>query len=189
MPLATVALAATSLVACVYSSEAPSLSSSGTGTQTTDGTDPGNGDGGGTTSAPGSDGGGTIGPKTDAGTTSPGTDAGTQSKDAGSVSSGPTWTTIYGSYFAAGSMGNCGAGGCHSSSKSGFKCGSDKTTCYNGLVSSGYLTPSTPTSSPIADTQQSCLTWFGGNMPPSGGSSSKAKSDITAWLAAGGQNN
>jgi hypothetical protein len=46
---------------------------------------------------------------------------------------------------------------------------------------------STPDSSPLIDTQQSCLSWFGGNMP--GGSSSKAKTDITAWVKAGAQNN
>ncbi len=110
--------------------------------------------------------------------------------DSGGSSGGaPTWTTIYGTYFASGTPGHCGNSGCHSSTLKGFKCGADKTTCYNGLVTAGYVTTATPTKSPIADLNQSCLTWFGGNMPPGGGSSSAAQKDITAWVADGAKNN
>jgi hypothetical protein len=35
----------------------------------------------------------------------------------------------------------------------------------------------------------SCLTWFGGNMPPGGSSDPKAVADFTAWAAAGAPNN
>lgn len=183
-------LATTSLVACVYSSDAPIPNSSGKGTTaSSDGTDPGGSDGGDTT---GDSGGNTGGNGTDAGQqTFGGADAGaTGGKDAGTVTStAPTWTTIYTSYFAAASIGRCGASGCHLSTKSGFKCGSDKTTCYNGLVSSGYVDTKNPAASLIADAQQSCLVWFGGNMPPSNGSSSKAAADITAWVKDGAKNN
>jgi hypothetical protein len=38
----------------------------------------------------------------------------------------------------------------------------------------------------------SCLTWYGGNMPPGGPGASKmaqAVTDMNAWAAAGAQNN
>jgi hypothetical protein len=54
-------------------------------------------------------------------------------------------------------------------------------------VTAGYIDTGTPASSALIDQQQSCLSWFGGNMP--GGSSSKAVTDITAWVNAGAQNN
>jgi hypothetical protein len=54
-------------------------------------------------------------------------------------------------------------------------------------VSAGYIDTGSPSSSALADPNQSCLSWFGGNMP--GGSNSKAKTDITAWVMAGAQNN
>jgi hypothetical protein len=45
------------------------------------------------------------------------------------------------------------------------------------------------TSSRLVVNGQSCLTWFGGNMPPGGGSDSQAVTDLDAWVAAGAQNN
>ncbi len=189
LSLLGVALGASSLIACVYASDAPTPISSGTGaTSSTNGTDPGNpadGDGGGGGGGGGDDAGGGGGGSDDAGAQT-GKDAGTHTgTDAGQTSSGLTWTNIYAGYFAAGSMGNCGASGCHASSRSGVKC-ADKATCYSTLTSSGYISGA---SSPLADTQQSCLTWFTGNMPPSGGASAKAKTDISAWVAAGALNN
>jgi hypothetical protein len=42
----------------------------------------------------------------------------------------------------------------------------------------------------IADASNSRLTWLGGDMPPGGASSNaKAKSDLSAWAAAGAPNN
>jgi hypothetical protein len=118
------------------------------------------------------------------------TDSGsTSGTDSGTTGTAPTWTMIYGSYFAAGTAGHCGNSGCHLSTLKGFKCGSDKTTCYNGFVSAGYITPSAGASSPLADPQQSCLTWLGGNMPPGGnGSNTAATTDLTAWANAGAKN-
>jgi len=135
--------------------------------------------------------GGSSGGDTDGGGSGSGTDGGSGGgTDSGSSSGGaPTWTMIYGSYFASGTPGHCGNSGCHLSTLKGFKCGSDKTTCYNGLVTAGYVTTATPTKSPIADLNQSCLTWFGGNMPPGGGASAAAQKDITAWVADGAKNN
>ena len=176
--------------ACVYSSDAPVPNSSGMPESTQDGTDPQtmNGDAAdaGSTNNGGTDGGSAN--KTDAG--SGGKDAGSSGMD-GSVVTGPTWTTIYGSYFAASSAGRCGSSGCHSSSRGGFKCGSDKTTCYQGLVSSGYLDTSNPTASALVDKNNTCLAWVSnaGNMPPNVGTDTKATADITAWLEAGGTNN
>ena len=106
-----VALGASSLAACVYASDAPTPMSSGTGaTSSTSGTDPGNtapdsdGGGGGGGGGGGDDAGGGGGGGNDAGMqTQTGTDAGTHTgTDAGQTSSGPTWTSIYAGYFAAG---------------------------------------------------------------------------------------
>ncbi len=195
LPLFGLALATSSLVACVYASDAPTPLSSGTGTAA-DGTDPANtdSDGGGGTNSGGGGGGG--GGDTDAGGGGGGgggtdagkqfTDAGMQSTDAGQVSGPPTWTTIYATYFAAGTPGNCGASGCHLATNKGVKC-ADKATCFSTLTTQGYISG---TSSPLATTQ-SCLTWYGsnGNMPPSGGANTKAKTAINAWVAAGASNN
>jgi hypothetical protein len=45
------------------------------------------------------------------------------------------------------------------------------------------------TSSRLVSPSQSCLTWFGGNMPPGGGSDAQAVTDLDAWVAAGALNN
>ena len=46
------------------------------------------------------------------------------------------------------------------------------------------------TSSRLVVQGKSCLTWFGGDMPPGGSSSnSQGVSDLEAWVAAGAQNN
>jgi len=147
------------------------------GTSKTDGGGSSDSDGG--SSSSGSDGGGST--NDDGG--------GTSGMDSGSSGGAPTWTLIYTTYFGAGTPGHCGNSGCHLSTLKGFKCGSDKTTCYNGLANAGYISAATPTMSPIADPQQSVLTWFGGNMPPGGGASAAAKKDITAWVADGAKNN
>jgi hypothetical protein len=44
------------------------------------------------------------------------------------------------------------------------------------------------TSSRLVVQNRSCLTWFGGDMPPGGGSDSQAVSDLQAWVAAGALN-
>jgi hypothetical protein len=58
---------------------------------------------------------------------------------------------------------------------------------YTWLTGKGYIRAS---KAPLADPAQSCLSWLGGSMPPSGPSSnSAATADLTAWAAAGAPNN
>ena len=58
---------------------------------------------------------------------------------------------------------------------------------YTWLKGKGYITNA---SSPLVDSSQSCLSWFGGNMPPSGPSSNAAATTaMKAWAAAGAANN
>jgi hypothetical protein len=57
---------------------------------------------------------------------------------------------------------------------------------YSWLKSQRYING---TSSPLAGSG-SCLSWFGGNMPPGGSrSDSQASVDFKAWAAAGAMNN
>jgi hypothetical protein len=91
-----------------------------------------------------------------------------------------TWTSIYTSYLAAGTVGNCGKSSCHSQMVT-------KSGAYTWLKGRGYITA---TNAPLADPQQSVLSWLGGNMPPSGSTSNAAAvSDLTAWAGAGAPNN
>jgi hypothetical protein len=103
-----------------------------------------------------------------------------------------TWTELYGSYFGIGAPADCSRnGGCHTNSKSGFKCGSSKSTCYSGIVSAGYVSPGAgASSSALADPSQSCLNGsLGGNMPTSGYSfNSSDVAKIQSWLGNGAQN-
>jgi hypothetical protein len=83
-------------------------------------------------------------------------------------------------------------GGCHTSSQSGFKCGTSKTTCYNGMVSYGMLSPgSGAASSSLVDSSSSPLCGtLGGNMPKGGGCVTDAQiTTIQAWLATGAPDN
>jgi hypothetical protein len=64
---------------------------------------------------------------------------------------------------------------------------SSASKAYSWLTSRGYIDG---TSSPLADPDQSILSWLGGNMPPNGPrSNAKATSDLQAWAAAGAPNN
>jgi hypothetical protein len=80
-------------------------------------------------------------------------------------------------YLASGTEGDCEK--CHSemSSASG---------AYSYLSRKGYIQGS---SSSLVSTSSSILSWFGGNMPPSGGSDAQAVTDFQAWAAAGAQDN
>ena len=110
---------------------------------------------------------------TDSGTDA-GTDAGLPTLTCATVDGGaaqPTnWTYVYNTYFAGttttATAGHCSE--CHNATLSGFACGPDKDTCYNGLVTAGKITPATPTSSPLADPEQSPLAWFGRPTTPPG---------------------
>jgi hypothetical protein len=112
----------------------------------------------------------------------------------GTGGGGVTWTQIYNTMFGPSGTSTCGGGGCHSSSKGGFTCGTSKTSCYNGLVNSGYLTPgASASSSALVDPNSSPLCGpFAGNMPPSGSGScitSAQLSQINSWLSSGAPNN
>jgi hypothetical protein len=89
----------------------------------------------------------------------------------------PTWTQIYTKYLANGAVGTCGR--CHNQMNTA-------AGSYSWLSSSRYISG---TASPLAK-NGSCLTWFGGNMPPGGPrSDAQAVSDMDAWAAAGAKNN
>jgi hypothetical protein len=148
-------------------------------------TDPTNPNGGSTNNNNnnGSDGGTTT--TNDAGTTQQ-KDSGTTTLDSGGkpppVDSGvtttaATWTQIYNDYLAGSTEGRCS--GCHGQ-------GSSASNLYNWLKGKGYISG---TSSALVDSSQSCLSWYGGNMPPSGPNDAKAVSDMNAWAAAGAANN
>ena len=141
-----------------------------------------------------------AGPMKDGGPKPPdgGTDAGKDASplDAGSDASvpvaAPTWTTIYATYFAAGTPGHCGNSGCHQTIRSGFKCGTTKATCFQGLVTKGLVTPAAAATSPLGDANQTPLAWFGtgGGMPKDQAvKNTAAAKAVTAWLVAGALNN
>jgi hypothetical protein len=77
----------------------------------------------------------------------------------------------------SGTSGDCT--GCHSQMGSA-------SASFSWLQSKGYVGGSSPA---LTDSNQSCLSWYGGNMPPSGGSDAQAVTDMNAWAAAGAQNN
>jgi len=156
---------------------------------TTGGTDPNSGQ---NPDQTGGGGGGGGGGSTDAGTSNTTKDSGSQTstKDSGSqqttqdsgsqqTQTAPTWTQIFNNYLAgsSGTIGKCR--GCHSQ-------GSSAANLYSWLHNKGYING---TSSALVDSNQSCLSWYGGNMPPSGPSSSAAVKDMNAWAAAGALNN
>jgi hypothetical protein len=89
----------------------------------------------------------------------------------------PTWTAIFDAYLASGAEGHCVS--CHNQASS-------PTASYAWLKSKGYISGTTST---IA-AGGSCLTWFGGNMPPGGpASDANASADMQAWVVAGAQDN
>jgi hypothetical protein len=54
------------------------------------------------------------------------------------------------------------------------------------LKAQGYIAGAGST---LIDPSKSCLTWYGGNMPPCGGGGDRAASDMNAWAATGALNN
>jgi hypothetical protein len=93
----------------------------------------------------------------------------------------PTWSTIYEQYFAVKTEGACGrSSACHATEMS------DATSAYSWLEQRGYIAGP---QSAIASNRNSCLRWFGGNMPPGGRSDPRAADELSAWVAAGAPNN
>lgn len=121
---------------------------------------------------------------TDAGAPDAPPDAVTTPTDAGPA---PTWTQIYTQYLGPGTPGHCsGTGGCHTNTRGGFKCGTNKTDCYAGLVQAGLVTPANGAQSPIGIVGQSPLAWLGGGMPlDDDAPNPAAAAAVKAWVAAG----
>ena len=83
----------------------------------------------------------------------------------------PTWTDVFDAY-----MTTCKS--CHSAMGT-------PSSAYTYLQGLGYVGGS----SPRITATGSCLTWYGGNMPPGGPASNPtAVSLMNAWAAAGGAN-
>lgn len=134
-----------------------------------------------------------VGSSNDAGApdSSTGSDAGADSSSSSTDASATlTWTQLYAQYFAAGTPGHCsGTGGCHTNLRAGFKCGTNKSDCYTGLVNAGLIDTTNPSQSTLI-TSDSPLSWFGGGMPldnPTANPSAAAA--VKAWVLAGAQNN
>ncbi len=74
--------------------------------------------------------------------------------------------------------------------RSGFKCGTTKADCYQGLVDAGLVVPSNPSTSPLGLSGSSPLVWLGGSMPldDDGTPRPAAAAAIQAWIAAGAKN-
>jgi hypothetical protein len=90
----------------------------------------------------------------------------------------PTWGTIYARYFGPGTEANCARSHCHA------KVMPDADSAYRWLTQRGYIAGEQ--SALVGD--NSCLRWFGGNMPPKGVPNERAARDLTAWAAAGARN-
>lgn len=120
---------------------------------------------------------------------------GTSSSSSSSSSSGgtaTTWTELYDGVFGPSGTASCApGGGCHSATISGFKCGTDKTTCYNGLVASSLVTPGAGAlSSWIVGAGSPLCGSLGGNMPKGGGCITATElGQLKSWLGAGAPNN
>jgi hypothetical protein len=94
-----------------------------------------------------------------------------------SSSGAPTWTMLYTEYLKPGTPGNCNTA-CH------FQM-SSAGSAYTYLKGQGYING---TGSILAKTG-SCLSWYGGNMPPGGPRNMQAVTDFDAWAAAGAMDN
>jgi hypothetical protein len=99
----------------------------------------------------------------------------------------PTWSQIYALYIGPGTPGHCsGTGGCHTTAHGGFTCGTNKSACFQGLVSAGLVTPANGSASPIGVVGQSPLVWLRGGMPlDSAAPNPAAGAAVQAWVAAG----
>lgn len=88
-----------------------------------------------------------------------------------------TWRSIYATYLGPGSPGSCGrSGACHAADVR------DAASAYEWLAHRGYIDGSR---SALVSRSNSCLRWFGGNMPPRAEPAEGAVEDLRAWVAAG----
>ncbi|MBK8254189.1 MAG: hypothetical protein IPK82_16170 [Polyangiaceae bacterium] len=104
-----------------------------------------------------------------------------------------TWTSLYNTVFGPNGTSNCAAnGGCHTAIQNGFKCGTTKTACYDGMVAAGLiLTGADAPNSRLVDPDTSPLCGtLGATMPNVGKCVTDAQIDkIKSWLNAGAPNN
>jgi hypothetical protein len=92
----------------------------------------------------------------------------------------PRWSWLFSQYFAEGTEGACGQSrACHASEVG------DASSAYAWLERRGYISG---VQSPLVSASNSCLHWFGGNMPPRGKPNPQAARDLIAWVAAGAPN-
>jgi hypothetical protein len=103
--------------------------------------------------------------------------SGSGSSSGSTTSSAPTWSQIYADYLARGTVGNCPS--CHSQTSSA-------TGAYSWLKTQNYING---TSSSLVSAFLSCLSWYGGNMPPGGRTDATAVTAMNAWAAAGALDN
>lgn len=91
----------------------------------------------------------------------------------------PTWSAIYARYLGPGTPGSCGRSrACHAEAMA------DAKGAYTWLAQRGYIAG--PRSA-LVSRSNSCLRWFGGNMPPRGQPNDDAVRDLTAWASAGAE--
>ena len=106
----------------------------------------------------------------------------------------PTYTELFNTYFAPNTAGHCATAGCHADPDHNvWLCGTDKATCYQGMVTEGLINTANPVASLLSDPNRSPLIWVDpahGFMPadrlqpnPAGAAA------INAWALACAQNN
>ena len=107
------------------------------------------------------------------------------------MTTAPTCSDVCATLIGPGTPGHCsGTGGCHTQLKGGFKCGTDKDTCFAGLVAKGLINTSNPSASSLINEAESPLAWFGGGMPIDNPSENpEAAAKIKAWVLDGAKNN
>ena len=108
------------------------------------------------------------------------------------TSTAPTYSQLYTKYFAAGTPGHCATDGCHLDAINGWACGTNKDTCYTGMVGIEIISPANPLASVIGDPKNSPLSWINlnGNMPQDTPMAfPEGRDAILAWVAACAQNN
>jgi hypothetical protein len=88
-----------------------------------------------------------------------------------------TWTQVYDAYLASGTAGNCT--NCHNGT------GSPKGM-FSFLQGKGQVGGASP---PLTNPNTSCLSWYGGDMPPLGPQNAQAVAQMNAWAAAGALDN
>jgi hypothetical protein len=156
---------------------------SGSGSGATSGSASGGGSSGSSgSSRSGSTSSGGTGSSSGAKPSSSGSGSGTTGASSGGAgssggASAPTWSAIFSKYLANGTVGGCPR--CH------FQMFSASAS-YSYLQSQRYIGGT----GSLLVKSGSCLSWYGGTMPPGGPrTNAQATSDMNAWVAAGAMNN